>query len=55
MLGGRRECLVPAPSLEEIRAARRKNSALRPALTRHTPPTHPRRPGAGIKGKSVQK
>lgn len=37
LIGGRRECLVPAPSPEEMRAARRKNSALRPALTRHTP------------------
>jgi uncharacterized radical SAM protein YgiQ len=55
LIGGRRECLVPAPTLEEIRAARRSNSTLRPALTRHTPQTHQRRPGASIKGKSAQK
>jgi len=55
LIGGRRECLVPAPTLEEIRAARRRNSALRPALTRHTPPEHQRRTSTGVKGKSTQK
>lgn len=55
LIGGRRECLVPAPTLEEIRAARRSNSTLRPALTRHTPQTHQRRSGASIRGKSAQK
>ena len=55
LIGGRRECLVPAPTLEETRAARRRNSSLRPALTRHTPQTHQRRASTSVKGKSTQK
>lgn len=55
LIGGRRECLVPAPTLEEIRVARRNNRAMRPALTRHTPPAHQRRVSSSVKGKSTQK
>ncbi|MBS0849241.1 YgiQ family radical SAM protein [Citrobacter sp. JGM124] len=53
LIGGRRECLVPAPSLDEIRSARRKRDNSRPALTRHTPLAQQSR--AGVKRKSVQK
>ncbi|MBW7983113.1 YgiQ family radical SAM protein [Enterobacillus tribolii] len=36
LIGGRRECLVPAPSLEEQREARRMQRGTRLALTKHT-------------------
>jgi hypothetical protein len=50
LIGGRRECLVPSPTLEEMREARRYNRGARPALTKHTPMTHQRRaPQAGAK------
>ncbi|SUG72151.1 putative Fe-S oxidoreductase family 2 [Salmonella enterica subsp. enterica] len=38
----RRECLVPAPTIEEMREARRQNRNTRPALTKHTPVEHQR-------------
>lgn len=55
LIGGRRECLVPAPTLEEIRAARRNNRSMRPALTRHTPQAHQRQTSSKVRGKSTQK
>lgn len=36
LIGSRRECLVPAPSLDEQREARRLQRRTRPALTKHT-------------------
>ncbi|MGB9096147.1 YgiQ family radical SAM protein [Erwinia sp.] len=36
LIGGRKDCLVPSPGLEEQREANRANRA-RPALTRHSP------------------
>ncbi|MDJ3699590.1 DUF3362 domain-containing protein, partial [Salmonella enterica] len=42
LIGGRRECLVPAPTIEEMREARRQNRNTRPALTKHTPVEHQR-------------
>ena len=37
LIGSRRDCLVPAPTIEEMREARRQNRNTRPALTKHTP------------------
>ncbi|WP_246746509.1 hypothetical protein, partial [Salmonella enterica] len=34
--------LVPAPTIEEMREARRQNRNTRPALTKHTPVEHQR-------------
>ena len=49
LIGGRRECLVPAPTLEEMREARRQNRHTRPALTKHTPVAHQRQTPAANK------
>jgi hypothetical protein len=46
LIGGRRECLVPSPTLDEMREARRQSRHAQPALTKHTPVTHQRNPGA---------
>ena len=35
LIGSRRDCLVPAPTLDEMREARRQNRHTRPALTKH--------------------
>lgn len=55
LIGGRRECLVPAPTIEEMREARRQNRNTRPALTKHTPVEHQRQGLAANKkrGKSA--
>jgi hypothetical protein len=45
LIGSRRDCLVPAPTLEEMREARRQNRQSRPALTKHTPIVHQRSNG----------
>lgn len=42
LIGSRRDCLVPAPTLDEMREARRQNRHTRPALTKHTPVAHQR-------------
>ena len=42
LIGSRRDCLVPAPTLDEMREARRQNRHTRPALTKHTPIAHQR-------------
>lgn len=44
LIGGRRDCLVPAPTVEEMREARRQGRRAQPALTKHTPAAHQRRP-----------
>lgn len=49
LIGGRRECLVPAPTIEEMREARRQNRHSRPALTKHTPVSHQRQTPAANK------
>jgi hypothetical protein len=36
---------VPAPTLDEMREARRQNRHTRPALTKHTPIVHQRSNG----------
>ncbi|MGL4860751.1 MAG: YgiQ family radical SAM protein [Enterobacteriaceae bacterium] len=36
LIGPRRDCLVPAPTLEEQRQARRQAQRLQPAMTKHT-------------------
>ncbi|HDL7797920.1 TPA: YgiQ family radical SAM protein [Yersinia enterocolitica] len=45
LIGSRRECLVPAPTLEEQREARRAYRQHTPALTKHTSITRQRQPG----------
>ncbi|MDR0806881.1 MAG: YgiQ family radical SAM protein [Enterobacteriaceae bacterium] len=44
LIGSRRECLVPAETLEEQRAAKRSYRQNRPALTKHTDMTQQREP-----------
>jgi hypothetical protein len=46
LIGSRRDCLVPAPTLDEMREARRQNRNTRPALTKHTPIVHQRQNGS---------
>ena len=36
LIGSRRDCLVPAPTIEEMRAAKRHYRNTQPALTKHT-------------------
>ncbi|MBK4714434.1 MULTISPECIES: YgiQ family radical SAM protein [Tenebrionibacter/Tenebrionicola group] len=48
LIGPRRDCLVPAPTPEEMRAARRQGGRSQTALTRHAPlakQQKPRKPG----------
>lgn len=49
LIGSRRDCLVPAPTIEEMREARRQNRNTRPALTKHTPMATQRQTPAGAK------
>lgn len=44
LIGSRRECLVPAPSIDEQREAKRLQRHTRPALTKHTDITRQRTP-----------
>ncbi|AKJ41116.1 YgiQ family radical SAM protein [Pragia fontium] len=44
LIGSRRDCLVPAPTIEEQRLAKRNLRNTRPALTKHTNITHQRDP-----------
>ncbi|MBS0054019.1 YgiQ family radical SAM protein [Yersinia sp. Marseille-Q3913] len=46
LIGSRRECLVPAPTIEEQREARRALRHHTPALTKHTSITRQRQPGS---------
>ncbi|MGH1500328.1 YgiQ family radical SAM protein [Yersinia proxima] len=50
LIGSRRECLVPAPTLEEQREARRAYRQHTPALTKHTSITRQRQPGNRTNG-----
>ena len=49
LIGSRRECLVPAPTIEEQRAAKRSLRNTRPAMTKHTDIEQQRDPGKGSK------
>ena len=51
LIGSRRDCLVPAPTLDEMREARRQNRHTRPALTKHTPIAHQRQTPAAAGAK----
>ncbi len=42
LIGSRRECLIPAPSIEESRAAKRMVRNSQPAMTKHTGQPSPR-------------
>ena len=55
LIGSRRDCLVPAPTIDEMREARRQNRNTRPALTKHTPVAHQRQTPADNKGKKRPK
>ncbi len=55
LIGSRRDCLVPAPTLEEMREARRQNRNTRPALTKHTPIVHQRSNGNSSVKKPVKR
>lgn len=55
LIGSRRDCLVPAPTLEEMREARRQNRNTRPALTKHTPIAHQRSNGVAGTKKNVKR
>ena len=46
LIGSRRECLVPAATIEEQREARRALRHHTPALTKHTAITRQRQPGS---------
>ncbi|EEW6412111.1 TPA: YgiQ family radical SAM protein [Escherichia coli] len=55
LIGSRRDCLVPAPTIEEMREARRQNRNTRPALTKHTPmATQRQTPATAKKASSTQ-
>ncbi|MBK5144318.1 YgiQ family radical SAM protein [Budviciaceae bacterium BWR-B9] len=47
LIGSRRDCLVPAATIEEQRAAKRNLRQTRPALTKHTDITRQRDPAKG--------
>lgn len=49
LIGGRRECLVPAPTIEEQREARRSLRHHTPALTKHTAIARQRQPSGSPK------
>jgi radical SAM superfamily enzyme YgiQ (UPF0313 family) len=55
LIGSRRDCLVPAPTLDEMREARRQNRNTRPALTKHTPIVHQRSNGGETAKKPVKR
>lgn len=60
LIGSRRECLVPAPTIEEQRAAKRGFRNTRPAMTKHTDieqqrdPVKSANPGRKPNNKKVQ-
>ncbi|MBA1848127.1 hypothetical protein G9H56_49320, partial [Escherichia coli] len=55
LIGSRRDCLVPAPTIEEMREARRQNRNTRPALTKYTPmATQRQTPATAKKASSTQ-
>ncbi|PVZ85139.1 YgiQ family radical SAM protein [Serratia sp. S1B] len=55
LIGSRRECLVPAPTLDEQREAKRLQRHTRPALTKHTDITRQRNPAAPAAKKPLHK
>lgn len=55
LIGSRRDCLVPAPTLDEMREARRQNRYTRPALTKHTPIAHQRSNATGSVKKPLKR
>ena len=55
LIGSRRDCLVPAPTLDEMREARRQTRHTRPALTKHTPIVHQRSNGETTAKKPVKR
>lgn len=42
LIGSRSDCLVPAATIDEMRAAKRQYRHTQPALTKHTPVSHQR-------------
>lgn len=55
LIGSRRDCTVPAPTIDEMREARRQNRHTRPALTKHTPIVHQRSNGGATAKKPVKR
>ncbi|MGQ6288402.1 YgiQ family radical SAM protein [Serratia sp. IR-2025] len=55
LIGSRRECLVPAPSIDERREAKRLQRHTRPALTKHTDINRQRTPSNQPPRKPIRK
>ncbi len=55
LIGSRRECLVPAPSIDEQREAKRLQRHTRPALTKHTDINRQRTPSNRSPRKPIRK
>ncbi|EGT3593599.1 MULTISPECIES: YgiQ family radical SAM protein [Serratia] len=55
LIGSRRECLVPAPSIDEQREAKRLQRHTRPALTKHTDINRQRTPSNQPLRKPIRK
>ncbi|MGP2770008.1 YgiQ family radical SAM protein [Serratia marcescens] len=55
LIGSRRECLVPAPSIDEQREAKRLQRYTRPALTKHTDINRQRTPSNRPPRKPIRK
>ncbi|PYA59062.1 YgiQ family radical SAM protein [Serratia marcescens] len=55
LIGSRRECLVPAPSIDEQREAKRLQRHTRPALTKHTDINRQRTPSNQPPRKPIRK
>ncbi|CAI1706090.1 YgiQ family radical SAM protein [Serratia nevei] len=55
LIGSRRECLVPAPSIDEQREAKRLQRHTRPALTKHTDINRQRMPSNRPPRKPIRK
>ncbi|WP_213672792.1 YgiQ family radical SAM protein [Serratia marcescens] len=55
LIGSRRECLVPAPSIDEQREAKRLQRHTRPALTKHTDINRQRTPSNRPPRKPIRK
>lgn len=55
LIGSRRECLVPAPSIDEQREAKRLQRHTRPALTKHTDINRQRTPSKQPPRKPIRK
>ncbi len=55
LIGSRRDCLVPAPSIDEQREAKRLQRHTRPALTKHTDINRQRTPSNRPPRKPIRK